>query len=219
MLRSWARGRCDGAAGFGVRKELVSALRDLRIVAPNALQTAALPEALAGRDIVVSAQTGSGKTLAFLLPVLQRLSEWNVAFDGSRLSRPDALVLAPSRELAVQISRVAAHLASALPSNPRVECVTSGAQFTPQRRALRDGDVRLLIATPERLLYHLTNDSVCVRGVRLVAIDEADVLLNAPSGIDKEARLLHSYLPVLPWRRDRTGAFEPGNMRCRGPSR
>ena len=63
-------------------------------------------------------------------------------------------------------------------------------------RALRDGDVRLLIATPERLLYHLTNDSVCVRRVRLVAIDEADVLLNAPSGIDKEARLLQSYLPM-----------------------
>jgi ATP-dependent RNA helicase DeaD len=175
--RLWRR-LCSTPAFAGtVRPELVRGLQDMRIDEPNALQAAALPEVLAGRNIVCCAQTGSGKTLAFLLPLYQQLlttARPRPANDDARLSRPEMLVLAPSRELAVQIADVAERLGRhAPPSALALACVTSGQRYKPQVQALRAGGVRVLVATPERLLYHLKERSVCLRDVRLLALDEA----------------------------------------------
>ena len=93
------------------------------------------------------AQTGSGKTLAFLLPMLQRLSERAppAAPTEGRISEPEALVIAPTRELAQQIWRVALGLTEYLEQRPATLCVSGGERFTPQRKSLQAGGVRLLL--------------------------------------------------------------------------
>ena len=166
-------------------------------------QARGLPRLLRGEDTLCCAQTGSGKTLLFLLPILRHLlgpppsREPRVVlsrkFDESRPkkpkrghipktvlpSAPDALVLVHSRELALQIAHVARALAAALPgrADERVCCLTNGAPYTPQRTQLRGGGVRLLVATPSRLLYHVGEDNVSLHGLRVLAADEADALL------------------------------------------
>jgi len=84
-----------------------------------------------------------------------------------------------SRELALQIAHVARALAAALPgrADERVCCLTNGAPYTPQRAQLRGGAVRLVVATPSRLLYHVGEDNVSLHGLRVLAADEADALL------------------------------------------
>ena len=166
-------------------------------------QARGLPRLLRGEDTLCCAQTGSGKTLLFLLPILRHLlgpppsREPRVVlsrkFDESRPkkpkrghipktvlpSAPDALVLVHSRELAMQIAHVARALAAALPgwADARVCCLTNGAPYTPQRAQLRGGGVRLVVATPSRLLYHVGEDNVSLHGLRVLAADEADALL------------------------------------------
>ena len=166
---------------------------------PSQIQQQALPLALAGKDVICCAQTGSGKTLVFLLPLLQRISELHTRRSaasprptttpkkGSKVvSRPEALVLVPTAALARQVSQVASELARHLWSLPRVLSITGGAKYDQQRQALRDGDVRLLVATPERLLYHIGQGNVSLRSVRWLAIDEADAMLSAADGITRE---------------------------------
>lgn len=143
---------------FGVGPTLSRALQQTwKITRPSKIQQDAIPLALAGKDLMCCAQTGSGKTLVFLLPLLQRLAErrpWLAAPRGTtRPATPDALVLMPTRELARQVAHVATELASALAVPPVVLCVTGGERFTPQKRALRRGDVRLLVATPVSFLW------------------------------------------------------------------
>src|SRR5690349_24487964 len=96
---------------LGVPTELTAVLADLGITAPFPIQAATLPDALAGRDVLGRGRTGSGKTYAFLLPVLARLAASRAP---RRPGRPRALILAPTRELATQISAAAAPLAEAL---------------------------------------------------------------------------------------------------------
>ena len=131
------------------------------IAQPNALQSEGLPKILNGEDILCSAQTGSGKTLLFLLPFLQRILESRPmksparGHTGRQSSQPDAVIIVPSRDLARQIADVAQQLCSEVEYQPQVACVTGGAKYTPQRVLLREGLVRLLVGTPDRLLYHL----------------------------------------------------------------
>ena len=169
---------------------------------PSQIQQDALPLALAGKDVICCAQTGSGKTLVFLLPLLQRVSELRPLMPASPradshstrrrrtprkvVSEPEALVLVPTRELAMQVSQVASELASQLWPPPRVLSISGGEKYGHKKHALRDGDVRLLVATPERLLYHIGEGSVSLRSVRWLAIDEADAMLCAADGITRE---------------------------------
>lgn len=190
-----------GRTQFGVGPTVTKALQRTGIREPSLIQRETLPLALAGYDVLCCAQTGSGKTLTFLLPILQRLFERranaisHVDSSTKYPSEPEALVLVPTRELAMQITRVARGLAEGLPEPPVILQVTGGEQFTPQKRALLKGDVRLVVATPERLLYHVEEGNMSLRRVRLVALDEADTLLCAADGLTRETDVVLQALP------------------------
>ncbi|MGH3951640.1 MAG: DEAD/DEAH box helicase, partial [Pseudonocardiaceae bacterium] len=153
-------------AGFGLPTKLLNGLRDAGIDAPFPIQAATIPDALAGRDVLGRAQTGSGKTLAFGLALLARL-------DGgkARPKRPRALVLVPTRELAMQVADSLTPLAKA--SGLWCRTVVGGMSFPRQADALARG-VDLLIATPGRLSDHVRQGTCVLSDVGFVTLDEAD---------------------------------------------
>jgi superfamily II DNA/RNA helicase len=154
-------------ARLGLPQRLVTALERRDIRAPFAIQTLALPDALAGRDVLGRAQTGSGKTLAFGLPMLARLAE------GSRSTRaatPRGLVLVPTRELASQVRDALEPLGHAV--GLKVVAVFGGASMSRQIQALRQVDI--VVATPGRLLDLLERHEVSLGSVEVSALDEAD---------------------------------------------
>ncbi|XP_052056734.1 probable ATP-dependent RNA helicase DDX59 [Apodemus sylvaticus] len=134
---------------------------------PTPIQMQMIPVGLLGRDILASADTGSGKTAAFLLPVIIRaLSEDKT---------PSALILTPTRELAIQIERQAKELMSGLPRMKTVLLV-GGLPLPPQLYRLRQ-HVKVIIATPGRLLDIIKQSSISLGGIKIVVIDEADTML------------------------------------------
>jgi superfamily II DNA/RNA helicase len=153
---------------LGVPTKLVTVLADLGITAPFPIQTATLPDSLAGRDVLGRGRTGSGKTYAFALPVIARLA---TSGTPRRPGRPRALILAPTRELATQIDATLAPLARAL--GLRTLTVFGGVGANPQINGLRAG-VDVLVACPGRLLDHLQNGHVNLDAVEITVLDEAD---------------------------------------------
>lgn len=153
-------------ADLNLPKALHRALRKAGLHTPFPIQAATLPDALAGRDVLGRAQTGSGKTLAFGLALLSRL-------DGgkARPRRPRALVLVPTRELAMQVADALVPLAKAMGLWCRT--VVGGMSLQRQAEALLRG-VDLVIATPGRLSDHIRQGTCTLDGIELVAIDEAD---------------------------------------------
>ncbi|MFZ5786906.1 MAG: DEAD/DEAH box helicase, partial [Acidobacteriota bacterium] len=153
---------------FDLDAALLRGITDLGFTEPTPIQRAALPDALAGRDVLAAAMTGSGKTAAFALPILKRLAARNDR--GTR-----ALILTPTRELAAQVHE---HLAS-LGRHVRVTsaAVYGGVGFEPQARALRNG-VNVVIATPGRLLDHLGQGTARLDGIEVLVLDEADRMLD-----------------------------------------
>jgi superfamily II DNA/RNA helicase len=151
-------------ADAGVPRVLVDALASQGITSPFAIQALALPDALAGRDVTGKAKTGSGKTLAFGLPTLAR-----VPAGGPR--RPTALILAPARELALQIAGDLEPLAAAVDRS--VGVVYGGASMDDQIAALRRG-VDVVVATPGRLIDLIQRGDVALDDVAVITIDEAD---------------------------------------------
>ncbi|GAA4702706.1 DEAD/DEAH box helicase [Phytohabitans rumicis] len=153
---------------LGVPTVLVRALAAAGISAPFPIQTATLPDTLAGRDVLGRGRTGSGKTYAFALPVLARLA----ASGTPRLpGRPRALILAPTRELATQIEATIAPLAQAL--SLRTLTVFGGVGANPQIRGLRAG-VDILVACPGRLDDHVSAGHARLDAVEVTVLDEAD---------------------------------------------
>ena len=153
---------------LGLRPELLKAVRDLQFSEPTPVQSAAIPPALAGRDLLASAATGSGKSAAFGLPLIAAL------MDQPR-GTTRALVLAPTRELAVQITQ---HMtAFAKYTNVRVAAVYGGVGFAQQVGAFRRG-TDIIVATPGRLLDHLAQKTASLEGVTLLVLDEADRMLD-----------------------------------------
>ena len=155
-------------AELGLPKALVMALSKRGIEKPFAIQSHAIPDALAGRDVLGRAQTGGGKTMAFGLPMLARL-----ATSGSmRMSKaPRALVLVPTRELAMQVADALRPLGEAL--GLKLCCVFGGAPYGKQIDALNRG-VDLVVATPGRLIDLLERRCLVLSGVEVSVIDEAD---------------------------------------------
>ncbi|WP_370943356.1 DEAD/DEAH box helicase [Amycolatopsis sp. cg5] len=153
-------------AELGLPEPLLRALREAGINSPFPIQSATIPDAIAGRDVLGRAQTGSGKTLAFGLAMLARL-------DGgkARPKRPRALVLVPTRELAMQVADSLTPLAKSLGLWCRV--AVGGMAFARQAEALNRG-VDLLIATPGRLSDHVRQGTAVLSDVNFVALDEAD---------------------------------------------
>ena len=155
-------------ADFALPDRLVTALADGGIREPFPIQTATLPDALAGRDVLGRGRTGSGKTLAFALPVVTRLA----ASPAKRAPRrPRALVLAPTRELASQIDATMAPLAKAM--GLRTQTVFGGVRPGPQQQALRNG-VDIVIACPGRLADLMQGGHVQLDGIEITVLDEAD---------------------------------------------
>jgi superfamily II DNA/RNA helicase len=153
-----------GFAALGVPTELVEALRARGIDQPFPIQSLTITDALAGRDVCGKAKTGSGKTLAFGLPVLAKVPK-------AEPSRPTALALVPTRELAVQVTEELSPLASAVDRS--VVSIYGGARIEGQRRELERG-ADLVVATPGRMIDLLQQGDVSVADVGIVVIDEAD---------------------------------------------
>jgi superfamily II DNA/RNA helicase len=155
-------------ADLGVPATLVDALARSGIIDPFPIQSATLPDSLAGRDVLGRGRTGSGKTYAFVLPVLARLA---AAPRKRRPHRPRALVLAPTRELASQIDSVMAPLARLL--GLRTLTVFGGVRPGPQIQALSAG-VDVVIACPGRLADHVGSGHADLGSVEITVLDEAD---------------------------------------------
>jgi superfamily II DNA/RNA helicase len=157
-----------GFSQLGVPARLVSALTAQGILTPFPIQTATLPDSLAGRDVLGRGRTGSGKTYAFALPVLARLA---ASPTRRQPGRPRALILAPTRELASQIEAAMAPLATAL--SLRTLTVYGGVRPNPQINGLRAG-VDVLIACPGRLADHIASGHARLDAVEITVLDEAD---------------------------------------------
>jgi len=154
---------------FELNDTLRRAVRRQGFEEPTPVQAGAIPPALEGRDVLGVAQTGTGKTIAFLLPSFERL----LASPSSR--NPRMLVLAPTRELALQIADAGAELAAG--SGLKVAVVYGGAPLGKQAEQLRRG-VDLVVATPGRLLDHLRRGNLRLSDVQILVLDEADRMLD-----------------------------------------
>ncbi|GAA4727244.1 DEAD/DEAH box helicase [Isoptericola chiayiensis] len=159
---------------------LQQAVDSLGFTTPSPIQAQAIPALLAGRDITGVAQTGTGKTAAFGLPLLAAVDP---DADVSR-GHVQALVLAPTRELAMQVADAVESFAAHLPG-VRVLPVYGGAPYQPQQRALRDG-VHVVVGTPGRVMDHMDRSALRLDGVKFLVLDEADEMLRMGFAEDVE---------------------------------
>jgi superfamily II DNA/RNA helicase len=157
----------NGFAALGLPERIVERLARDGITAPFPIQAATIPDAMAGRDVLGRGQTGSGKTLAFGLPMLARLA------DGTKAAprRPRALVMVPTRELAMQVSDALEPLVHVL--GLRHKLVAGGLSYTTQISALNRG-VEVLIATPGRLKDLIERQAIELGDIEIAVLDEAD---------------------------------------------
>jgi superfamily II DNA/RNA helicase len=174
---------------LGLAPALVQAAAESGYAAPTAIQAAAIPAILQGRDVRGSAQTGSGKTAAFSLPLLQRLSAQRV--DGPRRVR--ALVLVPTRELAAQVGETMRSLAQHLPERLKIVVAFGGVSINPQMMGLRGG-ADIVIATPGRLLDLVEHNALKLNAVSTLVLDEADRLFDL--GFAEELGRILALLPA-----------------------
>lgn len=154
-----------GFAELGVPERIDIGLAAAGFAQPFMIQTAAIPVAMAGRDVCGRARTGSGKTLAFGIPMMSRIT------DNARPTHPLGLVLVPTRELAVQVAEVLEPVATG--AGQRVLAVYGGASRPYQIEQLRKG-VDIVIATPLRLIDLLKSNEISMSAVDVVVLDEAD---------------------------------------------
>ncbi|MFP4234027.1 MAG: DEAD/DEAH box helicase [Nitriliruptoraceae bacterium] len=165
---------------LGLRADLVTTLTDLGYEEPTPIQQAAIPVLLAGSDLLGQAATGTGKTAAFALPILQRLP------DGERGRSPRALVLAPTRELAMQVSQAIHAYGRRLAA--RVLPVYGGQPIWRQLKELSRG-VDVVVATPGRAVDLLGRGALHLDDIEVVVLDEADEMLDMGFAEDLEAIL------------------------------
>jgi ATP-dependent RNA helicase RhlE len=173
---------------LGLSPSLLAATQALGYSSPTPIQAAAIAPALAGKDVLGAAQTGSGKTLAFALPLLQKLKHTN-----QQKRSVQALVLVPTRELAVQVGEVIAALARHLPQSVKVSVLFGGVSINPQMMRLRGG-TDVVVATPGRLLDLLAHNALSLAGTALLVLDEADRMLDL--GFADELAQLLALLPA-----------------------
>ena len=171
----------DPAPGFaemGLATATRAALFRMSISEPTPIQEKAIPLLMAGRDVVGQARTGSGKTLAFAVPLAEQC-------DPS-VRRVQALVLVPTRELAIQVAGVTEAMAA--PQGLRCALLYGGRPFRPEYRALKEG-AQVIIGTPGRTLDHVRQGTLDLHSVRFVVLDEADEMLDRGFAHDVEAIL------------------------------
>jgi len=173
---------------LGLRAELLRAVSEKGYSDPTPIQRQAIPPILEGRDIMGGAQTGTGKTAGFTLPLLQRLMSSGKPAKGRRAIR--ALVLTPTRELAAQVNESVDTYGKHLPLLSTV--IFGGVKINPQIQKLRNG-VDILVATPGRLLDHVSQNTVNLSKVDILVLDEADRMLDM--GFIRDIRKVLALLP------------------------
>ena len=169
---------------LGLQPDLLRAVARQGYTDPTPVQREAIPLVLAGRDLMAGAQTGTGKTAAFVLPMLQRL-----AARPSHDRRVRALILAPTRELAIQVEE-SVRIYSA--GTARSTAIYGGVGFGGQAGALRRG-AEIVVATPGRLLDHARQGTIDLRSVEILVLDEADRMLDM--GFIRDIRQILALLP------------------------
>ena len=168
-----------GFADFGLPAPLLDALSAVGYESPSPIQAATIPPLLEGRDVLGQAQTGTGKTAAFALPALARLDP--------AARKPQVLVLAPTRELAIQVAEAFQKYAVRLPGF-HVLPIYGGQGYGPQFAALKRG-VQVVVGTPGRVIDHLERGSLDLSELRTLVLDEADEMLRMGFIDDVEAVL------------------------------
>src|SRR6476620_3400326 len=180
---------------LGLLPEYLRAVAEEGYTEPTPVQREAIPLVLAGRDVLAGAQTGTGKTAAFVLPMLQRLNAvrtpgWNAGASAGPRPPIRALVLTPTRELALQVEEsvrtYGAH------RRIRSVAIYGGVGFEPQARALRAGP-GIVVATPGRLLDHVGQGTIDLSRVEVLVLDEADRMLDM--GFIRDIRRILALLP------------------------
>ena len=185
-----------GFEELGITGPVLKAIKDLGYETPSPIQAATIPTLLAGRDVVGMAQTGTGKTAAFALPVLERL-------DVSQKT-PQALVLAPTRELALQVCEAFESYASKM-KGVHMLPVYGGQAYGVQLSALRRG-VHVIVGTPGRIMDHLAKGTLDLSQLQYLVLDEADEMLKmgfaedveqilAQTPVEKQVALFSATMP------------------------
>jgi ATP-dependent RNA helicase DeaD len=175
----------EGFSGLGLSPAILDTLASLGYEEPTPIQREAIPPLLAGRDLLGQAGTGTGKTAAFALPLLERIHHGRSVDDETR--RPRALILVPTRELAMQVAE-AVHKYGHSAFGTCVVPVYGGQAMQQQLRALKRG-VDVVVATPGRALDHIRRRSIDLSEARYVVLDEADEMLDMGFAEDLEAIL------------------------------
>ncbi|WP_392398310.1 DEAD/DEAH family ATP-dependent RNA helicase [Edwardsiella piscicida] len=171
-------------ADLGLAAPIIEALNDLGYEKPSPIQAACIPHLLNGRDVLGMAQTGSGKTAAFSLPLLNNI-------DPS-LKAPQVLVLAPTRELAVQVAEAMADFSKHM-HGINVVALYGGQRYDVQLRALRQGP-QIVVGTPGRLLDHLKRGTLSLTSLRGLVLDEADEMLRM--GFIEDVETIMAQIPA-----------------------
>ena len=176
---------------LGLIPELLRAVKDTGYTAPTPIQAQAIPIVLAGHDVMGGAQTGTGKTASFTLPLLQRLAKYASSSPSPARHPVRALILAPTRELAMQVHESVVTYSKHLPL--RSVCIYGGVDIKPQIAELREGR-EIVVATPGRLLDHVQQKSVSFASVEVLVLDEADRMLDM--GFMPDIRRILALLPT-----------------------
>ncbi|WP_246836174.1 DEAD/DEAH box helicase [Nesterenkonia sp. NBAIMH1] len=179
---------------FAVRSEIVDALSEKGIIAPFPIQAETLPIALAGNDIIGQAKTGTGKTLGFGIPALQRVTApHEEGYDQLPVpGAPQALIIAPTRELAVQVAGDITTAGAKL--GARTATIYGGRAYEPQIEELQRG-VEIVVGTPGRLIDLQRQKHLNLKNVRIVILDEADEMLDL--GFLPDVEKLLSFVPEV----------------------
>ncbi len=171
-------------ADLNLSDALLKALDDLKFVTPSPVQQQTIPLMLQRRDLIGQAQTGTGKTAAFALPILHLLSP--------NQQGPQALVLAPTRELAIQVAEHFETLSAHLPGT-RVTVLCGGQDYRPQLKKLRDG-AQIVVGTPGRILDHIDRGTLKLDNLNTFVLDEADEMLRM--GFIEDVETILAKLPA-----------------------
>ena len=156
-----------GFAALALKPEVLKALSDVGYESPSPIQAATIPPLLEGSDVLGQAQTGTGKTAAFALPILSRIE--------LKPGKPQALVLAPTRELAIQVAEAFQRYAAHMPGL-QVLPIYGGQSYGPQLHALKRG-VQIVVGTPGRVIDHLERGTLDLSELKFLVLDEADEML------------------------------------------
>ena len=174
---------------LGISDELLEGLEAMNIRKPTPIQEQAIPAALEGRDLIACAQTGTGKTAAFLLPLIDVITGYKPKAEGSIR----ALVVVPTRELALQIDHQMQAIAYFTPiTSIPLYGGSDGAGFDQQKQALTSG-VEVVIATPGKLMSHLNLGYVPLKGIEFLVLDEADRMMDM--GFIDDINRIITFLP------------------------